>query len=136
MKDKESKKAATSIDRHVGERLRMRRVMTGKSQTELAAALGITFQQVQKYEKGANRISPGKLVLAGRFLDAAPTFFFEGAPGQKGATRDDGAALAAKFFGASGGATLASYYLRLPTARRKQLLDLAATLAAPVADAA
>ena len=55
------KKSPNSIDKHVGNRVRMRRLMLGMSQTKLGDALGLTFQQVQKYEKGANRIGAGRL---------------------------------------------------------------------------
>jgi transcriptional regulator with XRE-family HTH domain len=51
-----SKKAPNSIDKHVGSRVRMRRIMIGMSQEQLGEALGLTFQQVQKYEKGTNRV--------------------------------------------------------------------------------
>ena len=68
------------VDRHVGSRVRMRRLMLGNSQSDLADALGITFQQVQKYEKGSNRISASKLQQAANFLKIPVSFFFEGAP--------------------------------------------------------
>jgi transcriptional regulator with XRE-family HTH domain len=59
----------------------MRRLMLGVSQTKLADALGLTFQQVQKYEKGVNRISASKLQHISNFLQAPISFFFEGLPG-------------------------------------------------------
>jgi transcriptional regulator with XRE-family HTH domain len=66
------------IDQHVGKRVRMRRLMLSLSQTALADALGITFQQVQKYEKGTNRISASRLQHTARILQVPVTFFFEG----------------------------------------------------------
>lgn len=67
-----------SADLHVGARLRFRRKMMNLSQTDLAEALGITFQQIQKYERGANRISASKIYEAACFLGVTVTFFFEG----------------------------------------------------------
>jgi transcriptional regulator with XRE-family HTH domain len=68
------------IDKHVGTRLRMRRLMLNMSQTEVANALGLTFQQVQKYEKGFNRVSASRLQHLCRILDVPVSFFFDGAP--------------------------------------------------------
>src|SRR5450755_3178467 len=67
-------------DRHVGERVHMRRSMLGMSQTKLGDALGLTFQQVQKYEKGANRIGASRLQHISQILQVPVPFFFEGAP--------------------------------------------------------
>lgn len=69
------------IDKHVGARVRMRRMLLGMSQEKLGDQLGITFQQVQKYENGTNRISASRMVQIGRVLEVPPAFFFEGAPG-------------------------------------------------------
>ena len=65
------------IDIHVGSRLRLRRNLLGISQTDLGKALGVTFQQVQKYEKGTNRISASRLFNLSRVLDVPISFFFE-----------------------------------------------------------
>jgi transcriptional regulator with XRE-family HTH domain len=67
-------------DKHVGSRVRMRRLMLDMSQTDLANALGLTFQQVQKYEKGTNRIGAGRLQHLSQILRVPVPFFFEGAP--------------------------------------------------------
>jgi transcriptional regulator with XRE-family HTH domain len=75
------KKSAHPIDRHVGARVRMRRTIVSMSQGKLADKLGITFQQVQKYEKGTNRIGAGRLQRIAEVLDVPVSFFFEGAPG-------------------------------------------------------
>ena len=74
------RRSPSSIDRFVGSRVRLRRTALGVTQERLAQALGITFQQVQKYEKGANRIGAGRLQEIARVLDAPPSFFYEGAP--------------------------------------------------------
>jgi transcriptional regulator with XRE-family HTH domain len=68
------------IDKHVGSRIRMRRLMLDMSQTDTAAALGLTFQQVQKYEKGTNRISASRLQRLCQVLQVPVAFFFEGTP--------------------------------------------------------
>ena len=66
------------VDLHVGGRIRMKRKVLGVSQERLAEALGLTFQQVQKYERGANRVSASKLYEIARFLQAPISYFFEG----------------------------------------------------------
>ena len=72
------------IDKHVGSRLRMRRLMLDMSQTDVADALGLTFQQVQKYEKGANRIGASRLQHISQILQVPVPFFFEGGPAAPG----------------------------------------------------
>jgi transcriptional regulator with XRE-family HTH domain len=74
------------IDKHVGSRLRMRRLMLDMSQTGLGDALGLTFQQVQKYEKGSNRVSASRLQQLSKILQVPVPFFFEGAPASIGWT--------------------------------------------------
>src|ERR1700683_3458182 len=75
------------IDVHVGARLRLRRTLLGMSQEKLGQAIGLTFQQVQKYERGANRIGASRLYDLSRVLDVPVSFFFEEmAPGAAGAT--------------------------------------------------
>ena len=77
-----STKDPNPIDRHVGARVRMRRLMLGMSQEKLADAIGITFQQVQKYEKGTNRMGSSRLQQIANVLQVPVTFFFEEVPGQ------------------------------------------------------
>lgn len=72
-------KIPNPIDKHVGIRVRMRRMMLEMSQEKLADALGVTFQQVQKYEKGTNRIGASRLQQIANFLGVPAAFFFEGA---------------------------------------------------------
>ena len=75
-----AKKAPNPIDKHVGSRVRMRRMMLSMSQEKLGDALGLTFQQVQKYEKGTNRIGASRLQQIAHILQVPVSFFFEGAP--------------------------------------------------------
>ena len=75
-----AKKAPNPIDKHVGSRVRMRRMMLTMSQEKLGDALGLTFQQVQKYEKGTNRIGASRLQQIAHILQVPVEFFFEGAP--------------------------------------------------------
>jgi transcriptional regulator with XRE-family HTH domain len=70
-------KSSNPIDKHVGSRIRMRRIMLDMNQTKLADALGITFQQVHKYETGANRIGAGRLHHISQILQVPVAFFFE-----------------------------------------------------------
>jgi transcriptional regulator with XRE-family HTH domain len=74
------KRIANPVDKHVGSRIRMRRLMLGMSQEKLGNGLGLTFQQVQKYEKGTNRIGAGRLQLISQLLQVPLPFLFEGAP--------------------------------------------------------
>ena len=75
-----SKKTPNPIDIHVGTRVRMRRMMLGMSQEKLGEGLDITFQQIQKYEKGSNRIGASRLQHIATILQVPISFFFEGAP--------------------------------------------------------
>lgn len=76
-----SKKAPSPIDRHVGARIRMCRVLIGMSQEKLGEQLGVSFQQVQKYEKGTNRVGSGRLHEIGRILGVPVAFFYDGQEG-------------------------------------------------------
>src|SRR3979411_2013067 len=87
-----AKKAPDPIDKYVGSRVRMRRMMLGMSQEKLGDAFGLTFQQVQKYEKGTNRISASRLQESAHILQVPVTFFFEGAPRVPGAPQTKGSA--------------------------------------------
>src|SRR5271167_2618011 len=84
-----AKKAPNPIDKHVGSRVRMRRMMLGMSQEKLGDALGLTFQQVQKYEKGTNRIGASRLQQISQILQVQVSFFFEGAPSAQLGTKTD-----------------------------------------------
>jgi transcriptional regulator with XRE-family HTH domain len=87
------KKVPNLTDQHVGRRVRMRRLMLAMSQEKLAAALGLTFQQVQKYERGANRIGAGRLQHLSHILQVPVSFFFEGAPNASAPHGSNGSAL-------------------------------------------
>ncbi len=76
-KKQPSRKGPHPIDVHVGSRVRLRRNLLGISQTDLGKPLGVAFQQVQKYEKGTNRISPSRLFNLSRVLDVPISYFFE-----------------------------------------------------------
>src|ERR1700720_2609471 len=78
------KKVINPTDKHVGARVRIRRIMVGMSQEKLGHALGLTFQQVQKYEKGTNRIGASRLQQISNILQVPVSFFFEGGPNLPG----------------------------------------------------
>ena len=79
-----AKKTPNPIDRHVGSRVRMRRMMLSMSQEKLGDSLDLTFQQIQKYEKGTNRIGASRLQQISLVLQVPVSFFFEGAPSPTG----------------------------------------------------
>jgi transcriptional regulator with XRE-family HTH domain len=84
-------KSPNATDKHVGARVRMRRLMLGMSQTKLGEAVGLTFQQIHKYEKGTNRIGGSRLQQFAHILHVPVPFFFEGLP-QVSESSDEGAA--------------------------------------------
>lgn len=88
MMSQTGKKQPNPIDVHVGSRIRLRRTMNGMSQERLGANLGITFQQIQKYERGTNRVGASRLQNIASILNVPVSFFFENAPGQ-GLSLDD-----------------------------------------------
>ncbi len=77
------------IDRRIGQRIRERRVVLGLNQTKLAAGLGISFQQLQKYERGHSRMGVGLLYACAQLLDVPPEYFFEGPEGSDSGTPDE-----------------------------------------------
>ncbi len=131
----ESSKSPNPVDLHVGGRVRMRRKMLGVSQERLAEALGLTFQQVQKYERGANRISASKLYEIARFLSAPIAYFFEGlgdpTAGASAAGLDDASEQHVHgFLMTSEGLELAAAFPRIGRSRlRRRILDLVRSLA-------
>ena len=82
-------KKPDAIDRHVGSRVRAQRMLRGLTQEKIAEAIGVTFQQVQKYEKGTNRIGAGRLNRIAEILGVPISLFYEDAPQQKSPTRVD-----------------------------------------------
>jgi transcriptional regulator with XRE-family HTH domain len=116
---------ADNIDEHLGKRLRRRRRLLGLTQQELATACGVRFQQIQKYECGANRMSAARLWLIAEALAAPVSYFYEGLEiaGCKGAPRDEGELMASKET-----RDLIRAYYKLEERPRRRLLDLAKSL--------
>lgn len=116
------------IDLHVGSRLRYRRLSLGMSQEALAEAVGLRFQQIQKYEKGQNRIGASRLFRLAAALKVPLAFFFEGLP--ESPVEDLAAAQRPlDFLGTAEGLELASSFMRIPdTATRRKLLELVRSL--------
>ena len=81
-------KPPNPVDRHVGSRVRMRRIMLGMSQEKLGEGLGLTFQQIQKYEKGTNRIGASRIQQISDILQVPVAFLFEGSPGSSADTKN------------------------------------------------
>jgi transcriptional regulator with XRE-family HTH domain len=121
-------KEVNSIDKHVGTRLRMRRMMLGMSQTAIGDALGLTFQQVQKYEKGVNRIGAGRLHQLAGILDVPVTFFFDGTSEAGSLPAEDPMAVLTT----SEGLRLVTAFPRITDAEvRRRIVRLVKELAAP-----
>ena len=114
-------KETNLVDRHVGSRVRMRRLMLGLSQTQLGDALGLTFQQVQKYEKGTNRISASKLQHICQILQVPVAFFFEGAPGGVGGTTES-PSYVNEFLATSDGVALTKAFTRIENTKLRRLI--------------
>jgi transcriptional regulator with XRE-family HTH domain len=130
------KKTPNPTDKHVGSRVRMRRMMLGMSQTKLAEALGITFQQVQKYEKGSNRVSSSRLQQAAHILQVPVMFFFEGGPSatngkSTGHQSAPSPAYVTEFLASRDGLALVKAFTALKDAKlRRSIVDLAKEVAA------
>ena len=119
------------VDRHVGLRIRLRRKELGVSQERLAEAIGLTFQQVQKYERAANRVSASKLWEVSRALSTNISYFYEGLPDFVPPAGADAPRDAMQdFLMTSEGIELASIFPRVPRGRvRRRILDLMRALA-------
>ena len=117
-------KKATEIDAHVGRQIRLRRLLLGMSQDQLAAALGLTFQQVQKYEKGVNRVGAGRLFELSEILSVSVTYFYEGLSTGRGNVVHPGDRVAA-FLQSEEGIRLSQAFVRIkaPMVRRR-IFDL------------
>jgi transcriptional regulator with XRE-family HTH domain len=132
-----AKKVPNPIDRHVGSRVRMRRMMLGMSQEKLGDALGLTFQQVQKYEKGANRIGASRLQQISQILQVPVSFFFEGVPSPRSDQRPEGGlheapspAYVSDFLATSDGLALTKAFVRITDAKlRRRIVDLVEQIA-------
>jgi transcriptional regulator with XRE-family HTH domain len=130
------KKAPNPIDKHVGSRVRMRRMMLGMSQEKLGNNLGLTFQQVQKYEKGTNRIGASRLQQISQILQVPVSFFFEGVPTNANAMRVDGMneapspAYVSDFLATSDGLALTKAFMRISDSKlRRRIVDLVEQIA-------
>src|SRR5512144_816471 len=128
------KKAPNPIDKHVGSRVRMRRMMLSMSQEKLGDALGLTFQQVQKYEKGTNRIGASRLQQIAHILQVPVSFFFEGAPhspGHSGGMSEaPSPAYGADFLATSDGLSLTKAFMRIKNSKlRRRIVDLVEQIA-------
>ena len=129
-------KSANPVDKHVGGRIRMRRKLLGMSQEKLGDRLGLTFQQVQKYEKGTNRIGASRLQHISHILQVPVPFFFEGAPHQPGASEGIGDAPSPAyifdFLATTDGLTLTKAFMRIKEPRlRRRLVALVEEIAGP-----
>jgi transcriptional regulator with XRE-family HTH domain len=118
------------IDRHVGLRIRLRRKELGISQEKLAESIGLTFQQVQKYERAANRVSASKLWEVARALETSISYFYEGLP-TDGEIRCQSGPKLEDFLLTTEGMELARYFPQIPQQGvRRQILELVRTMAA------
>lgn len=124
---------ANSMDVHVGTRVRLRRMLLGMSQEKLGEQLGLTFQQVQKYEKGVNRIGAGRLHELGLVLGVPVQFFYEQAPGgvtEHGFAEQPADSYVVDFLSSREGLELNKAFVRITDARvRRTILDLVRSLA-------
>ena len=128
-----TKKTPNPVDRHVGSRVRMRRMMISMSQEKLGERLGITFQQVQKYEKGTNRIGASRLHQISSILGVPIAFFYEGAPnaeGAVGATESGNPPYVSDFLATSEGLALTKAFMKVNDPKlRRRIVDLVEAMA-------
>ncbi|OYX35806.1 MAG: transcriptional regulator [Caulobacterales bacterium 32-69-10] len=131
----ELERAPNPVDLHVGARIRMRRKLLSVSQERLAEQLGLTFQQVQKYERGANRVSASKLYEIARALQTSVAYFFDGLAETDGGATVGGALDSSSEFMhelvmTPEGLELAALFPKLKRGRvRRRVLDLVKALA-------
>lgn len=115
------------VDVHVGKRIRHRRWLVGMTQQQLAESVGIKFQQIQKYETGANRVSASRLWDIADALDVEVSFFFEGLDSEN-TERDDGNSVPSDLLGDKEALDLVRSYYAIPENQRRRLFDLARVL--------
>jgi transcriptional regulator with XRE-family HTH domain len=128
-------KAPNPVDKYVGSRVRMRRIMLGMSQEKLGEALGLTFQQVQKYEKGTNRIGASRLQQISDILQVPVSFLFEGGPvgphSANGMSEAPSPAYVSDFLATSEGLALTRAFTRISDAKlRRSIVELVEQMAA------
>ena len=121
-------KMAHKVDIHVGKRVRQRRWLTGMTQQKLAEIVGIKFQQIQKYETGANRVSASRLWDIADALEVDVSFFFEGLRDENGAEDTPQAAALADLIGDKEAMDLVRSYYAIPENQRRRLFELARVL--------
>ncbi|GJL96366.1 MAG: transcriptional regulator [Hyphobacterium sp.] len=129
---KRNPREANQIDAHVGSRVRLRRQLLKMSQEKLGDELGVTFQQVQKYERGANRIGASRLYSLANVLDVPVNFFFDGLTGiaAGGVAESDQSPIVYDFIQSSDGVALAEAFSRIKTPKvRRRVLELVRSLA-------
>jgi len=129
-----TKKTPNPIDRHVGSRVRMRRMMISMSQEKLGERLGITFQQVQKYEKGTNRIGASRLHQIASILGVPVAFFYEGTPSAEegaGFAEVGNPAFVSDFLATSEGLALSKAFMKVSDPKlRRRIVDLVEAMVA------
>jgi transcriptional regulator with XRE-family HTH domain len=130
-----STKAPNPVDKYVGSRVRMRRIMLGMSQEKLGEALGLTFQQVQKYEKGTNRVGASRIQQISEILQVPVSFLFEGAPSgtisAEGLSEGTSPAYVSDFLATSEGLALTRAFTRITDAKlRRSIVDMVEQIAA------
>jgi transcriptional regulator with XRE-family HTH domain len=136
MIDQDKKKKPNPTDIYVGSRIRLRRNMLGMSQETLGEKLGITFQQIQKYEKGTNRVGASRLQAIASVLGAPVSFFFEGSPMEGGApgqgfAEDASSAFSLDFCTTPEGLQLNRAFVKIADVKvRRKIIDLVKVLAA------
>jgi len=129
------KKQATPIDAQVGNRVRLRRMLIGMSQEKLGELLGLTFQQVQKYEKGVNRIGAGRLFQVAQILGVPIDYFYEGVTEQlpapaRGFAEETASPPVMEFLSSGEGLQLSLAFMRIKDPKvRKRVLELVKSLA-------
>ncbi|MEJ1967911.1 MAG: helix-turn-helix transcriptional regulator [Rhizomicrobium sp.] len=126
------KKQANPIDGQVGNRVRLRRMLIGMSQERLGELLGLTFQQVQKYEKGVNRIGAGRLFEVARILGVPIDYFYEGVTNQLagGFSENDASPPVMEFVSSGEGLQLSLAFMKIKDPKlRKRVLDLVKQMA-------
>lgn len=115
------------VDLHVGQRVRQRRWLLGMTQQQLAEKVGIKFQQIQKYETGANRVSASRLWDIASTLDVSINFFFDGLQAEKG-VKIQSDAMPSDLMGDKEALDLVRSYYAIPENQRRRLFDLARVL--------
>ncbi len=127
------KKSPNPTDKHVGSRVRMRRMMLSMSQERLGDSLGLTFQQVQKYEKGTNRIGASRLQQISNILQVPVSFFFDGAPNSSpdgGFEEAPSPAYVSDFLATADGLALTRAFMRIQDAKlRRRIVELVEQIA-------